>query len=222
MKSDLPFRGAHASTYAEGPPRQVPGFDGLHAMMSMLLAERMPADGHVLVLGAGGGLELRTLATNHPRWRFAGIDPSPDMLATARDTAAPFMDRIALTEGTIEAAPQGPFDAATCLLTFHFIARENRLPTLEAIRRRLKPGASFVLAHISFPQAEPERGQWIARHIVFGGGDPTNPAAREAMATRLTILSPEDEEDMLKAAGFENVSLFYAGLSFRGWVGYAR
>ena len=28
-------------------------------------------------------------------------------------------------------------------------------------------------------------------------------------------------EASLREAGFSNVSLFYAGLSFRGWVGYA-
>ena len=41
------------------------------------------------------------------------------------------------------------------------------------------------------------------------------------IATRLTILAPEEEEAMLRAAGFTGVSLFYAGLSFRGWVAYA-
>lgn len=46
-------------------------------------------------------------------------------------------------------------------------------------------------------------------------------SAREAIATRLTILSPEEDEAMLREAGFTEVSLFYAGLSFRGWVGYA-
>ncbi|WP_196257726.1 class I SAM-dependent methyltransferase [Pelagibacterium limicola] len=216
------FSDTHAKSYVEGPPRLVPGFDALHRMMSMLLAERTPPDARILVLGAGGGLELRTLAADHPGWRFDGVDPSTDMLAEVHQTAAPYMDRIALTQGTIEAAPEAAFDAATCLLTFHFIARENRLPTLREIRRRLKPGAPFVLAHISFPQTEPERSLWIDRHIAWGGTFPGNiESAREAISTRLTILSPEEEEAMLTQAGFASVSLFYAGLSFKGWVGYA-
>lgn len=215
-----PFTGSHAAGYADGPPRQVPGFDALHRMMTMLLAERTPADGRVLVLGAGGGLELKTLAAAQPGWTFDGIDPSPDMLDTARRTAAPFMDRIALIEGTIEAAPDAMFNAAVCLLTFHFIARGQRLATLREIRRRLKPGAPFVLAHISFAQTEPARSLWIDRHIAYGGATP-GPAAREAMASKLTILAPDEEEAMLHEAGFADVSLFYAALSFRGWIGYA-
>jgi len=46
---------AHATlAYAERTPRQVPGYAGLHRMMSLLLAEHTPSEGRVLVLGAGG------------------------------------------------------------------------------------------------------------------------------------------------------------------------
>jgi tRNA (cmo5U34)-methyltransferase len=82
-----------------------------------------------------------------------------------------------------------------------------------------------VTAHISFPQTEPERSIWIARHVAFGAPDGTDPvrleSSRQAIATRLSILAPEEEEAMLREAGFSNVGLFYAGLSFRGWVSYA-
>ena len=215
------FGAAHARSYAEGPPRQVPGFDGLHRMTSLLLAERVPAEGRVLVLGAGGGLELRMLADAHAGWRFTGVDPSRDMLATAAREVAAHAARMELVEGYIEAAPPGPFDGATCLLTMHFVPEAQRLPTLRAMRERLAPGAPLVMAHISFTEAEPERTQWIRRHIAFGGGDPGSEAAVEAMRTRLTVLPPEIEESLLREAGFGGVSLFYAGLSFGGWVAYA-
>lgn len=191
-------------------------------MMSLLLAERMPADGRVLVLGAGGGLELKSLAADHPGWTFDGVDPSADMLRLAEQTVAPHNARVRLHEGYIDAAPEGPFDAATCLLTMHFVPRDQRLETLKQVRRRLKTGAPFVIAHISFPQTEPERSLWISRHVAYGGTDPAiAESARQAIATRLTILSPDDEERMLRTAGFSDVNLFYAGFSFRGWVAYA-
>jgi hypothetical protein len=44
---------------------------------------------------------------------------------------------------------------------------------------------------------------------------------RQAIAARLTILAPEEEEEMLREAGFSDVSLFYAGFSFKGWISYA-
>lgn len=216
------FNAAHARSYAEGPPRQVPGFAGLHRMTSMLLAERISPHGRVLVLGAGGGLELKAFAEDHAGWTFDGIDPSADMLRVAKQIAGPHSARIRLHEGYIDAAPVRPFEGATCLLTLHFVCRDQRLGTLRQIHRRLMPGAPFVVAHISLPQAEPERSIWIARHVAFGGIDPANAeSARRAIATKLSILSPEEDEALLREAGFSNVSLFYAGLSFRGWVGYA-
>lgn len=215
---------AHNS-YAEGPPRHVPGYAGLLRMTTLLLAEKMPAAGRVLVLGAGGGLELAAMAVAHPGWVFDGIDPSAEMLALAEEAVREFSERVRLHVGYVQDAPDGPFDAATCILTFHFIAREQRLETLRQLRRRLRPGAPFVLAHISFPQSEPERSLWIARHVAFSAADGTDPAtlesSRQAIGSRLSILAPEEEEAMLREAGFEGVALFYAGFSFRGWVGYA-
>jgi len=218
--------GSRASpTYAEGPPRQVPGFESLHRMVSLLLDERVPADGSVLVLGAGGGLELRALADVHAGWSFHGVDPSAAMLDLARQAIGPHGDRIQLHEGYVDVAPEGPFDGAVSLLTFHFIPLGERLDTLRQLRRRLKPGAPLVIAHISFSQTEPERSAWIARHVAYPAGDDADPArleaARQAIGSRLSILSPEAEEAMLREAGFTGVSLFYAGLSFRGWVAYA-
>lgn len=216
----------HGRAYLDGPPRQVPGFASLHRMVGMLLAERVPDDGRVLVLGAGGGLELRALADAYAGWQFDGVDPSADMLELAAETVGPHRNRVQLHEGKIDDAPEGPFDGATCILVLHFIGKEERRHILSELRRRLKSGAPLTLMHISFPQTEPERSQWVARHAAYGAPLGTDPehlaAAREAIGTRLTILSPEEEEAMMAEAGFENISLFYAGMSFRGWVGYAR
>lgn len=218
--------GSHASSsYADGPPRQVPGFESLHRMVGQLLAERVPADGRVLVLGAGGGLELRALADAHAGWRFDGVDPSAAMLALAQQAVAPDSERVQLHEGYVEVAPAGPFDGAVSLLTFHFIPLEDRLETLVQLRQRLKPGAPLVLAHISFPQTEPARSRWIARHVAYGAAAGSTPAqlaaAEQAIGSRLSMLSPEAEEAMLARAGFVDIALFYAALSFRGWVAYA-
>lgn len=219
------FTGDAAANYAEGPARMVPGFADLHRMMTMLLAESVPRTGRVLVHGAGGGLEMRSLAAAQSGWTFDGVDPSAEMLDTARRTVAPHADRMRFHHGYIDAAPEGPFDAATSLLTFHFITADQRLGTLRDIRRRLRPGAPFVLAHISFPQTEPDRSTWIARHVAFGAAQAATPAQRaaseKAIAERLTILPPDEEEAMLHQAGFSRVSLFYAAFSFRGWISYA-
>ena len=211
--------------YAEGPPRFVPGFADLHRMTTILLAEGAPSDARVLVLGAGGGLELKALAQAHPGWTFDGVDPAAEMLKLAERTLGPFASRVSLHQGYIDDAPQGPFDAATCLLTLHFLAPEERRRTASEIHRRLKRGAPFVSAHSSFPQGGGERARWLSRYAAFAvasGADPDKTeSARAAVAAHLNILTPEQDEAILREAGFSNVSLFYAGFTWRGWVAYA-
>lgn len=211
--------------YAEGPPRLVPGFAHLQRMTALLLEERVPRDGRVLVVGAGGGLELKFFAEAHPDWRFDGVDPSSEMLKLANATLGPFASRVSLHQGYIDVVPDGPFDAATCLLTMHFIATDERRRTLQQIRRRLKPGAPLIVAHFSFPQDEPQRALWLSRYVAFavssGVAMEKAESARAAIAAQLPILAPEQDESMLRETGFPDVSLFYAGFAFRGWVAYA-
>ncbi len=221
-----PFSDPQAvARYAEGPPRFVPGFADLHRMTTILLGERAPREARVLVLGAGGGLELKALAEAHPGWTFDGIDPAAEMLKQAVRTLGPLAPRARLHEGYIDDAPEGPFDAATCLLTLHFLAPEERRRTASEIRKRLKPGAPFVAAHSSFPQGEDERALWLSRYAAFAVASGADPAlaqkARAAVAAHLNIFTPEQDEAILRGAGFSDVSLFYAAFTWRGWVASA-
>lgn len=215
---------AAVARYAENPPRLAPGFGDLQRMTRLLMAETAPADGRILVVGAGGGLEMRAFAEAQPDWRFVGVDPSAEMLKLATHTLGPFADRAELHEGYIGSAPAGPFDAACSLLTLHFVSLADRLSTLMEIRRRLKPGAHFAMAHHSVPEG-PARDLWFDRFGAFAASngvafDPLTGGAR-VVGERLPVLSPEVEVDLLRAAGFIDPQLFYAALTFRGWVARA-
>ena len=211
--------------YADGPRRYVPGFADLHRMTGILLAERARHDAKVLVLGAGGGLELKALAEAHPDWTFVGVDPSEQMLQLARDTLGPLGSRVELVQGYIEDAPSGPFDAATCLLTLHFLDAGERARTAAGIRHRLQPGAPFVAAHGSFPQAQEERGLWLSRYAAFaidsGVDAELANKGRAAVEASLHMFSPEQDEAIIREAGFTDVSLFFAAFTWRGWIAYA-
>lgn len=220
----LPFSDPESvARYVEGPARLVPGFHDLQKMTGLLLAERVRDDAHVLVLGAGGGLELKAFADAQPGWRFCGVDPSAEMLGLAKRTLGPQASRAHLHEGYIDSAPAGPFDAATCLLTLHFLPEDERRRTLTEVHRRLTPGAPCVVAHHSFPQDGGEKAKWLARFAAFAAasGMPNmTPETAAAMGERLPVLSPEHDEKLLREAGFVDVALFYAGFTFRGWVAY--
>ena len=46
-------------------------------------------------------------------------------------------------------------------------------------------------------------------------------AAAATIAEKLPFLSPEEDEALLREAGFTGVALFYAAFTFRGWVARA-
>jgi tRNA (cmo5U34)-methyltransferase len=221
-----PFSDPQAvARYADGPVRLVPGFHALQQMATLLLAEAVPEDGKILVLGAGGGLELKAFAQAHAQWRFTGVDPSAEMLKLAEATLGPLASRVDLIEGYVDAAPEGPFDGATCLLTLHFLPAAERLHTLRELRRRLKPGAPLIVAHHSFPQGEREKPRWLQRYAAFAESSGVPPAharhAGDAIGARLPLLDPEQEVALLQRAGFGSVELFYAAFTFKGWVARA-
>ncbi|VXB26753.1 Methyltransferase [Luteimonas sp. 9C] len=222
----MPFSDPDAvADYVSNVIRQVPGVHALHRMAHLLLAERVATDGHVLVLGAGGGMELAAFADASPEWRFTGVDPSAEMLALAALTLGSSAPRVDLIRGYIESAPDIAFDGASCLLTLHFLDREQRLHTLRELRRRLKPGAPLVIAHHSVPDDPAEKRLWFRRWAAFASVGTVTDADTEAradlMASCLPTCAPNLEVGMLEAAGFERPSLFYAALTFRGWVTYA-
>jgi tRNA (cmo5U34)-methyltransferase len=211
--------------YVDNLARQVPGVGALHQMAHVLLAEHVPVDGHVLVLGAGGGVELKAFAEAHAGWRFTGVDPSAEMLGLAATTFGEFSKRVELVHGYIESAPEFEFDGATCLLTLHFLTRDKRLRTLRELRRRLKPGAPLIIAHHSVSTDPAEKRVWFRRWGAFTAANGVPCAAAEGrsemVADRLPTLSPVEEEDLLREAGFAQPTIFYAALTFRGWVAYA-
>ncbi len=214
-----------AASYADGPARFMPGFADVHRMATVLLRERVPEDAQILVHGAGGGLELDAFARANPDWRFVGVDPAKAMIDEARKRLDHASDRVVFHCGFIDDAPQGPFDAATSLLTLHFLDQAARRDTVRNIARRLKPGAPFVAAHCSFPQSEPERKAWLSRYEAFAvmsGAEPEMAQmARKGVSDTVALLDPQQDLATLQDAGLRNVALFYAAFTWRGWVGYA-
>lgn len=67
---------AAVASYTANTARKVPGLADLHRMVMLLLAEQALGDAHILVLGAGGGMETGAMAEAQPTWRFTGVDPT--------------------------------------------------------------------------------------------------------------------------------------------------
>lgn len=219
---------ALAADYDRAPRWFVPGYDVSHVMAATLLADRIGERGRVLVLGAGGGNELLAFSQAVPGWSFVGVDPSENMLALARRKleAASVAERTELIRGFIADAPEGPFDAATCFLTLHFIPDDGaRLEALQHIRRRLAPGAPFLMINLCADKSSPAVERQLRCYGAFarrsGAPEAVAMSAPQAVRDNLPAVSPAREEALLGEAGFGDVELFYVGLTFRGWIASA-
>ena len=94
-------------------------------MAASLLHVELSKEAQVLVVGAGTGIELLTLAAQHPQWRLTGVDPSAEMLALAREHIQErgWTDRVQLHVGhTHQPSETDRYDAATCLVVIHHLS----------------------------------------------------------------------------------------------------
>ena len=210
-----------------GPPAFTPGHGGLLQMIGVLLGEAMPDAGELLVVGAGGGLEIRYLATVEDQWRFVGVDPAGAMLDLARALAGPATgDRMILINGTVVDVPPGPYDATTCILVLGLIPDDgSKLSTLEEVRRRLKPGAPLVLVDQCIDLSAPDAIRRLERYgrYALRSGVPADTVmkAKAAIGASTTMVPEWRNAELLRQAGFRDIELFYAGMAWKGWVAYA-
>ncbi|MEO0722772.1 MAG: methyltransferase domain-containing protein [Pseudomonadota bacterium] len=214
----------HAAAYADGPAKFMPGYHDVQRMAGVLIRESAPKNARVLVHGAGGGAELEVFARENPLWTLLGVEPAKPMLDAARERLGDLNARVQFHHGYIEDAPPGPFDAATSLLTLHFLNAVKRQNALSELVRRLVPGSPVVVAHCSFPQGVKHRDTWLARHQAFTTASGVDPDVaengRNFIADRLEVLDPETDETIMGEAGLRDVTQFYSAFTWRGWIGH--
>ena len=211
----------------KGPRAFMPGQPGVLQMAGILLAERAPDDAHILVVGAGGGLDTQALAKAGHGWRFTGVDPAGQMLDLARHVLGPeTMRRVALIEGGVEAAPDGPFDGATLNLVLGILPDDgSKLTALKDIRRRLKPGAPFVLVDRCDSADNPLFDRNMDRYVAFAAANGVDPetlkTARASHRGNPGLATAARDEALLAEAGFSDIESFYHAMNWHGWVAYA-
>jgi tRNA (cmo5U34)-methyltransferase len=218
---------ALSDNYERGPRWFVPGYDASHAMAAVLLRDRMGEHGRILVIGAGGGVELSVFARECEGWTFTGLDPSAQMLRQAKLKleSVGASDRVTWVQGEIEKSPLGPFDAATAFLALNFVPEDGRLATLREIHARLKSGAAFLMINGCSDQNSARFEDDLRVYAAFArhNGAPADvvQGALRMQRESLSYVLPEREEALLAEAGFSDIRLFYVGLWVFGWIARA-
>ncbi len=214
------------SHYERTVTRVNPGYDLVFKLTLSYLRGLHNPDQHLLVVGAGGGAEIERLLPPNPGWRITGVDPSTDMLATAREKAERLglLDRTTLLTGSVEAVAQDArFDAAVCTFVLHFLSDADKRRVLQGIRAHLAPGGLLVATTAVRPEDGGLSDVLLAGWQEYGElmGLPHDEMA--AIISRL-IAQPnqtpeQDYVTMLRQAGFSQVTRFFSAAGgLVGWL----
>ena len=105
----------------------------------------------VLDVGCGTGtLALAAKRRVGANGTVNGIDPSPEMVARARDKARSRGLDIVFEEAVVQSLPfpDDAFDAALAVLTFHQLPHDDLHTSLREIERVLRPGGRLFVADL--------------------------------------------------------------------------
>ena len=206
----------------------VPGRRAIFAIVEASFLELLPrGPARILVVGAGGGEEILRLGQDNPDWSFAGVDTDQPMVDLARRRLAgtPVGARSQVDAKVVGDLNEKGFDAATCILTAHFVPDDGaKLAFFEAIRARLKPGAPLALVDgvgvAGEAQTELVRRIW-KRHAVRNGVAEEVAELNAETFKKLAVVSAERQEELLTSAGFERLTPIFRGLAIKGWLAFA-
>ncbi|MGB8954936.1 MAG: class I SAM-dependent methyltransferase [Tumebacillaceae bacterium] len=205
----------------------MPGYDTLFRIEEALLHTMLGEQAHVLIAGAGGGMDLKTFGVANPEWRLTGVDPSPAMneSALAKATEHGLGDRVELHTGFVHDLPADmQFDGAACNLVLQFVQGvEQKRALLQSIYDRLKPGGAFALSamHEELGDQEDVRLRTLAfRRMMMQLGVPKEKleAIRANLNSDMHQMPEAETVDLLRQVGFEKIIRFHTGLYMSGWV----
>ena len=150
------------------------------------------------------------------------IDPTEEMIELAQSASSQhgLGDRVTFVHGTLDDLPaDARFDAATlCYVLMHIPDDGAKLHVLRAIAERLKPGAPLVLIDSVVDRRARFEGAWRAYALDRGATPEGLDAFFERIATRGNATTEARNLELLRAAGFRDVTRFYSALTMTGWI----
>ncbi len=226
-KTDF-FNKDMAERYDDRNSKLAPISDCMHFLTRLVLRD-LPEKSKVLCVGVGTGAEIISLAKAFPKWTFVGVDPSADMLTVGRERmkSAGFADRCEFVHGYVhDVKKKAEFDLVVSFLVGHFVKRAERLAFYQGMSDRLKPEGMLVNAEISsdlnsvsFPAL---LHGWEGVQELMGGTPESLATLPKMLREMLTVLPPNETEELLRESGIETPTRFFQALMISAWYGYRR
>lgn len=220
------FEGEYGNDYHDFVQRVIPGYHAFFTMGLAVLQARLPAAARLLVVGCGSGTEVLTFGQACPAWTFTAVDPSRQMIETARQAAATagLTPRVRFHHGYCSDLPaEAAHDAATLINVMHFLPDDGaKQALLDSIAARLRDGGSFLLFDLHGDPASPAFARLLQAWDRFMVLQQFSPQERETFMGRLEAgidYVPEERIiELARTAGLRLGERYGAGLLYGGWV----
>lgn len=212
------FENERASKYDQFVQAWIPNYDYFIGILPKLLNKQVNEE--LLVAGCGTGSEMKTFADANSQWRITGIDPSPEMVAQARQKLKEHKS-VTLIDGLVKDLPKKPvFGAATLILVLHFLKDDGaKLDLLKDIAQRLQSKAPFILLDITGDQKQMQENLKILGQLLpqeMEEGDKLKRLKR--IETELQYVSESRLSELLVQSGFEAPIRFFQSSVYMGWT----
>jgi tRNA (cmo5U34)-methyltransferase len=220
------FGGRVPEAFDSHVARSVPAYAEGQELVVDLADQLAAPGGRCYDLGCSTGTLTALLAERleSRRVEVIGVDREPGMIERATERCAA-LDRVRFETAALEDLSFEPADLIVSYYTLQFVAPRERAAILTRIHRALAPGGTLILFEkVLAPTARTQEvaigayADWKHRQ---GFSDDEIAAKSRSIRGVLQASSSQENESMLRAAGFREIMHVFRWVLFEGLVAHA-
>jgi tRNA (cmo5U34)-methyltransferase len=220
------FGGEVPEAFDSHVAHSVPAYAECHHLIADLADQLLPAGGRCYDLGCSTGTLTALLAEQLAprRAEVIGVDREPGMIKLAAERCAE-LPSARFETASLEELEFEPADLVVAYYTLQFVPLRVRQEVVERIHRALSPaGALILFEKVLAPTARTQEaavGAYLDWKRRQGFSDEEIAAKTRSIRGVLQPLTPEENAEMLRRAGFRETMQVFRWVLFEGLVAYA-
>ncbi|WP_028583390.1 carboxy-S-adenosyl-L-methionine synthase CmoA [Desulfogranum mediterraneum] len=226
IQEDFTFNERVADVFDDMVNRSIPYYQTVIQGLAALLRQRLEQGTTIYDLGCSTGSTLLELSRQlqDRELRYVGIDNAQPMIDKARRKSELFSKEELLTfyRDDITSCPLDHAGAVICNYTLQFLRPITRQPFLDRIYQALPPGGLLLISEKTLSHAQRLNRDFIALYHQFkkrqGYSELEIAAKREALENVLIPFSVEENLQLLRRAGFEEIEIFFKWFNFTSFI----
>lgn len=227
LENITPFRfnDEVANAFDDMVERSIPNYNEIHKIIIDLVTRYYPGSGIVYDLGCSTGTTIQMLekifVEKNRFISFVGVDTSVPMLEKAKEKCEKVREVTFLAEDMSEVELK---DAKVVILnyTLQFFQQEGRVEFLKKIYKSLSQGGILILSEKIKSKGTLMQDCITDLYYDFkrrnGYSELEISQKREALENVLVPITPEEQVEMLKVAGFQESEMLFRWYNFESFL----